>query len=839
VAPPSAARRAVLADRGPGIAACLASDVSHDGRLTAVHEGGLLVLRKLMSLATGVACLAAGPTHAQTAATAAPAAADSLGEIVVTAQRREQKLQEVPIAIQVVSTDLIQKVAADDMAQIDHLVPGLVVSGDSPTQPHYQLRGIGASDFGVGTEPAVGVYVDGVYASRSGASFLAFNDIERIEVLKGPQGTLLGRSSAAGAISIVTRKPTDVLEGSLDARFGNEGKQRYEGMFNLPLDNGMALRFNLVSNQANGFLNDAATGQKLNPEKNWASRVAYRWDVSPDTKLLLAWNHDNVEQLARVAIGLIPVPPPGVLPPPVGPTDSGANWLNPITAPIYNDVVGNEESRKLDEFVLNFSHRLGDVDFQSTTDWRQFRTKNREDEDGTNRIATYFDTANVEHNAAWYQEFKLSGKTKLIDWVAGISYSWEHAQQASDTHTYTDGVDTVLNNLGIAPGGVFGPTTAALAPLGGPNLLGEPWREVMYDDGRFNSLGVFGDVIWHLTEQWNLTTGLRYSYDSKDFAWHAPYRDSPSLDAKLNGLAQAGLIAPNDPNYYFNLVFNYGQAPGVDYRYATGSSWSDVSPRVVLDYRFNPSTMVYLSVAKGFTPGGFDSVQINGQYDNETVWNYELGVKSTIPEAHLVLNAAVYDYVYNNKQSLILNTTSGGVPQYITSTSDQKAYGLDLEARWQPLTPLTFGLNAAYINSTYKKYISQYGMDLAGQPTGEPSWSFSVSADYAIPFADGSGLDLFLVNGYRGAVRCNDESVATKTCLPQAPFALGVSQNITDGRIAWHSATGKWGVSVYGSNLFDERYVTGINSITAATFGTPIASVNAPRRYGVDLHAAF
>jgi iron complex outermembrane receptor protein len=804
----------------------------------------------MLSLTVGGTCAAAAPAIAQTAAAAA-VAPDALAEVVVTAQRREQKLQDVPIAVQVLSTDLISKVAAQDMADLDRFVPGLVVSGDSPTQPHYQLRGIGASDFGVGTEPAVGVYVDGVYASRSGASFLAFNDVERVEVLKGPQGTLLGRSSAAGAISIVTRKPTDVLEGSLDMRFGNEGKQYYEGMLNTPLGDGMALRVNAIYNKADGFLTDAATGQKLNPEKNWAGRAAFRWDLSPDAKLLLAWNHDDVNQFARVAIGVVPVPPAGTLPPyPADP--SGATFLNPITAPIYNDVVGNEESRKLDELVLTFDYRFAGVDFRSTTDWRQFHTKNREDEDGTNRIATYFDTANIEHNAAWYQEFKFSGKTPLVDWVAGISYSWEHAQQASDTHLYTDSADTAISNLGIAPGGLFGPTSAALAEAGVPiSLLGLPWEEVMYDDGTFKSLGVFGDVIWHLTDRVNLTTGLRYSHDQKDFAWLAPPRSAPELDAALAQLDALGLFFPTGPlppmaTYQQNLVFQYGQQVGTPgYSLSASGSWSDWSPRVVLDYKFDPNAMVYASVAKGFTPGGFDSVQVNGRYANEDVWNYEVGAKTAFPEAHVLLNGAVYYYEYKNKQSLILNSPPGTVPQYIVGSSDQKAYGVDLETRWQPVTPLTFGLTVAYINSTYKKYLSQFVTvdgapeDLAGQPTGEPLWSFSVNADYAIPLADGAMLDIFVADSYRGATRCNDESVATRVCLPQASFPLGVSQNITDARVGWRSANRKWGVSVYGNNVFDKRYVTGVNNITAATFGTPIASVNPPRRYGVELHASF
>ena len=802
-------------------------------------------LQKFFLSLAGAGVLSIGGTHRAMPAESAGAVPATLEEVIVTAQRREQRLQDVPIAVQVVSSDMIRKAAAENIGQMDRYVPGLIASGDSPTQPHFQLRGIGASDFGVGTDPAVGVYVDGVYAARSGASFLAFNDIERIEVLRGPQGTLLGRSSAAGAISVVTRKPSDLLEGSVDLRLGNDGKRRVEGMFNAPLASGVALRLNAVSNESDGYLSDAGTGRKLNPEKNWAARAALRWDLNAATQLQLAWNHDSVNQLARVAIGLNPVPPVGTLPPITTPSTDGSSWVSPLRAPIYNDVVGNRESRKLDDVSLQFSHQFGDVEFHSTTDWRQFATENREDEDGTNRIATYFDTANVEHNANWYQEFKLSGKNSRIDWVAGVSYSSEHAQQHSDTDLYTDSADTVLSNLGIAPGGVFGPTGDGLTAAGFPvDLRGASWRETMFDDGRFKSLGVFGDVIWHLTDRLNLTTGLRYSRDKKEFAWRAPYREAPQLEAILDALNQAGVLDPAfglQPiqAYQFNLIFGYGQTPGTAYTYATSNSWSDVSPRLVLDYKINPDTLVYASASKGFTPGGFDSVQINGRYDKETVWNYELGIKAAIPEARLVVNAAAYFYQYKNKQSLVLAAISGGVPQYVVDSSDQKAHGLDLETRWQPTAALSLGLAAAYIDSTYKKYISQYDTNLAGEPTGEPTLSFSANGDYAIAMPDGSSIDLFLATSYRGSTRCNADALATKSCLPAANFSLGSSQSITDARIGWRSASGKWSASLYGNNLFDKRYVTGINQITAGTFGTPIASVNAPRRFGLDLHAAF
>ena len=174
---------------------------------------------------------------------------EGLEEVLVTAQRREQALQDVPLALQVVGTDLIADTAAEDLGDLNGFVPGLLVSSDSPTQPRYQIRGIQTGDFGVGTDPAVGVFVDGIYAARSGASLLAFNDIERIEVLKGPQGTLFGRNSAAGAISIVTRQPADTFEAWLRLRVGDYNKRRVEGMVNLPIGDSFALRVNGVLNK--------------------------------------------------------------------------------------------------------------------------------------------------------------------------------------------------------------------------------------------------------------------------------------------------------------------------------------------------------------------------------------------------------------------------------------------------------------------------------------------------------------------------------------------------------------------------------------------------------------
>lgn len=298
---------------------------------------------------TGLAALLPHGVMAQEAAQAA----EVVEEITVTAQLREQSLQDVPIAIQVVDRALIADVAAENMSDLNGYVPGLVVSGDSPTQPRYQIRGIQTGDFGVGTDPAVGVYVDGIYAARSGAAMTAFNDIDHIEVLKGPQGTLFGRNSAAGAISIVTRQPNQEFDTLGRIRFGEYGKQYFEGMLNAPLGDHVALRINGVYNKSDGWLKDAATGRDLNPEENWAGRVALKWTLSDDTSATLSWDHDDLDQLARPAIGVVAVTPGQ----PVAYPADQTSYRDPRRAPIYNDVFGNEESRQLDQVNLIVDHR--------------------------------------------------------------------------------------------------------------------------------------------------------------------------------------------------------------------------------------------------------------------------------------------------------------------------------------------------------------------------------------------------------------------------------------------------------------------------------------------------
>src|SRR5688572_19614215 len=200
-----------------------------------------LVIGMRRALFGGWAVLAAsGTAWAQEGE--APSDATTLDTITVTAQGREQELQDVPIALQVLNDQLIDDVAAEDMGDLDSFVPGLRINSVQPTQPEISLRGISTDDFGIGTDPAVGVFIDGVYTGRSGGILLPLTDVERIEVLKGPQGTLFGRNTAAGAVSVITKRPSNETEAAAKLRLGNYGKQYLEAMANIPLSDRAALR---------------------------------------------------------------------------------------------------------------------------------------------------------------------------------------------------------------------------------------------------------------------------------------------------------------------------------------------------------------------------------------------------------------------------------------------------------------------------------------------------------------------------------------------------------------------------------------------------------------------
>jgi iron complex outermembrane receptor protein len=794
----------------------------------------------------------AAPAPAAAASAAAPDAAPGTGtdapavqSVTVTGNGRAQQLQNVPIAVQLVDAAQIDKLAASNLGDMNGFVPGLHVNAEQPTQPFFVLRGIGTGDFGIGTDAPVGVYVDGVYTGKTGGALLNFNDVKRVEVLEGPQGTLFGRNSAGGAISVVTNEPNGRFAANGLLRVGSWGTKHVEAMVNDPLNEDFALRVSAVGQFSNGWQREAATGQRERGDHAWGTRTALRWSPSTETAVVLSWEHEDLKQRAMPSIGLLATPAFGADP---------ATYLDPRKAPLHNDAAGDGEARRFDGLTLRAERSLGWADFTSTTAVRHFTSRNVADNDGSANEATTLTTGNFERNTTVQQEFKLAGRNETVDWLGGASLFWEKADQTSAIYTNTDSLDTLYGNVaGVAPFQTID-ALAQGAGVPGIDLSHQDWQEDMVNAGRYRAFALYGDAIWHLGRQTDLTTGLRLTHDDKRFSWYSPPRSAPGVDAQLAALAAggffpalvaAGALSQQDADTLQALATQGRLIDGTGAQAAPlawHKSWNNASPRLVLDHHLSPDAMVYASVTRGYQSGGFNALQVGGAYSPETVTSYELGAKGQWAAAGLGYSAAFFHYDYRNLQSLTLvaSDTPGGIPVYAVTHSDEQADGLDLDLRWRATAHLTLFGAAEFIDQKYRRDTASDGTDLSGQPVGTPRVTATAGIDVGWALAGGK-VDATLQGAYIGATRCNDDSVAQGTCLTTPAFRVGAPQTRIDARLAWDSAPAGqpgWGVALVATNLANKRYITEVNYV-AAPLGSPWATITPPRFFGIELRGSL
>ncbi|MGH8054456.1 MAG: TonB-dependent receptor [Stenotrophomonas sp.] len=813
---------------------------------------------KQRSLVTGLqraiaGLMVLGASGTAVAQSATEDAATNLDRITVTAQSREQELKDVPIALQVLDQSLLSDVAAENLGDIAAFVPGLEIDATQPTQPSFRLRGVETSDFGIGTDPAVGIFVDGVYGGRGGGVLLPFVDVERIEVLKGPQGTLFGRNTAAGAISLVTRRPQAETEARATVRVGNYGKKYADAMWNIPTGDHSALRFNALINTSDGWFQDGATGKDLGGDNVWATRAAWQVTFGDNTTAYVSWDHESLDQNGRVTTGIVALPPYPQRP--TVPANSD-DFLDPRKTPTFSDT-DSAEWRTFDGINLIVDHALSWGNLTSTTSWRQYDSTNHTEEDATNRFDLYVDSVNTERNKTLYQEFKFTGSNEHIDWVGGVSYFKEDADQTSEVNTNTEAVDNIIRNMGVAyqlgvPDGSLFNFTSMLAQMNGIpiSLVGEKWNERFTNTLATTSYAAFGDVIWKATDRLNLTFGLRYTRDEKDFSWLNTPRNAPGLEAKLGTLEALGFFQALESMgipitrelLTFDMAFidppamiNKGQ------KVRDKKSWSDWSPRFVIDYHFNDDTMVFASLAKGYKAGGFNALQIGPAFENEDVWNVEMGIKQAFDR--FSYNASLFHYRYDNRQSIRLIDPDPNnpvdIPRYVFDTGDLEATGIDFDMRWKVTDAFSLDAQAEWIDSKFKNYVTPEGVDLDGAPTGEPRFSASAGATYQVELGDNGALRLSARHAYRGRTRCNSGSDLQGDCGVSKLLNIGEARERTDLRISWTSPQGLWNWAVYGNNVFDNQYVRGLNTYGRAPLGVVGATITDPRTYGLEMTVKF
>jgi iron complex outermembrane receptor protein len=773
-----------------------------------------------------------------------PAPSESLS-VTVTGQGRSQQLQTVPIAVQVLTGADLRERAVNNLGDV--WVPGLTVDASKPTQPAFTMRGVGNYDFGIGTDSPVGIYVNGIYTGKGGGALLNFNDIRRVEVLRGPQGTLFGRNSAGGAVAIITNDPTGAQETRGLVRLGNHGTRHVEVLANQPLNDDIAMRLSTVSQYSAGWVRDAGRGNLSGGENAWSGRLSMRWSASGSTSALLAWEHEELNQRTRPVWSLAVMTP-------TFDKDPSA-FVDPRTQPLRNDNPTDRERRNFNGLSLRIEHSLPWAEFTSTTAWRHYKTSKVEDNDGTADVATHLSTANFDANTSVQQEFRLSGQTASLDWLAGTSLFQERARQTSRLDSYSDTLDTLLKGIyGIRPFATLN-AIAQLAGAGNVDLRVQSWQEGMNNTGDYRAMAMYGDVIWRIAPETRLTTGARYTHDRKRFTWNSPLRSAPGLDAQLQvfppllaGLQQAGVLdavaagqltAMAQGLASSNIEFTDADANAG--MVSLSKSWNDFSPRLVVDHKLSTHTMVYASVTRGYQAGGFNAVSTNraiASFEPETVTSDEVGAKGVLPQAGVSYAASLFHYKFRNVQAITLDHSTA-VPVYTIAVSDQKATGLDLEGSWQVGGGLRLFGAAELIDHNYARFVtSDRQLDLSGQPVFTPRVVATLGLHYKWAVANGVA-DFMLQTAHTGPSRCNDDSQNQGTCLRASTFTVGEAQDQIDSRIGWEAASKKWGVALVVNNLSDKRYIKWTSNF-ASVAGVPYyAALTRPRSVAVEIHASM
>lgn len=809
-------------------------------------------------IGAGCALAAVPVTHAQE-----QSSPPGLEEIVVTAQKRTERLQDVPISVTAFNEKALDNFVANSIGDIDEFTPNLEVDDGQVTQPGYRIRGIGTSDFGVGLEPAVGVYIDGVYVGRSGASRVAFNDVERVEVLNGPQGTLFGRNAAAGAIQVLTNKPVETEEGWAKATVGNYDKLQLEGVYNLPLSDSLFLRAGALSNERDGYIHDPGAGPDRNDEKNWSVNGALRWLPTDDLDVIFRLEYDDVDQTAR-----------GDSSATVGLRDEGANFDE-----LEND--GNAiETRELFGSSATVVWDLDAVTMTSITAWRTYHSYNRRDKDGSAIKRYFFDDLNDEDNEQFSQELRFaSASDSAWRWTAGGNYFWESAKQVggvfigpqtadqliwdSNIASLIGGVnydDDVLTGTVVDPGlaaiggldsntlypgagldffmnSALSPFAGLEQPLTGRELIGsvDYWLDSFKVNGEYESLALFGDLSYDFNELFTLTGGLRYTKDEKDFGRYIAYNEYGIPLA----FAEETLVDADG---------NYDPVNGALGWYWQDHSWDELTSRAVLDYHVTEDVLLYASWATGYKSGGYNSAGSTideGPLDSETVDNLEAGIKSTFFDNRVRLNGAIYDYNYDNLQRQVFvpgECRPGGLGGYEFTADDVEGSGYELDVTVLVTEGLTLGANTGKIDAEYTKSQSKEVVngecvvrDRSGTDFADSPSNYNVFLNYELPFESGATLSLSVNYSYaEGGSRDSCKYVSPEGYvydLSTDPVSgvFEITRQSADGpalaappvsscadsaddesmtmRVAYTPASGKWEAAVYAQNLMREDAV--------------------------------
>jgi iron complex outermembrane receptor protein len=727
---------------------------------------------------------------------AALANANALEEIIVTASKRSESLQDVPMAITAFNEQVIQEAGIHNAVDLAVLTPSLTIAtNNQPFTASFRIRGIGTSQNDIALEPSVGLFVDDVYLSRSGLGMSDLNDIERIEVLQGPQGTLYGKNTNAGAISIFTRNPNlEEFEGYVETSVGNYNLTKLTTAASGPINESIAYRISGSIDQRDGYFDNGA-GDDLNSSDDWNIIAKLLYLPTDNLKILLKGTH--LDRNAKCCAA------DSVQGESVNKALTERDLSNDKNDPFDHKIAVNVDNKfhnKADSLsmVIDYDKDWGSV--KSITAWGKADGTSSYDVDRSQLDVMSYVDATSEGNSR-SQELRFASPTGgPLDYQLGAFYF----QSSTDGG---DGSPFVFLGEDFISQADQQPDIAELLPPGVPNIafVAQPGDSIRADVKlETRTFAAFGQSTWHISERWRITGGLRWTDEHKDADLMVAV-DSSAVSAVLTGLSF--LTAVTTP---------------VDQDFSRGTN--DVNWLLDTSFDLLDDTMVYARAASGSKSGGFNTV--NGtpeqrEFEDESTNSYELGIKSTLLDARLRINAAAFyteidDYQYQQQQAIGIGTFVSNLPAVETS-------GLDVNIQAQPLPNLTLTGGLLYMH----KYEITEGRQQGDKLPFTAQYSATSSATLVFPLEVG-GIYL------RADYSYTDDHLTTDS----ANFADRDIQNrnLVNAKLGWRSD--HWNVSIWGKNLSDNKYA----GLTAATF--PVTTMDAyflapPRTYGATLRYDF
>jgi iron complex outermembrane receptor protein len=739
--------------------------------------------------AIAIALMSSASVNAQVTEPSASEAENDLAAndertIVVTAQRREQSLQDVPIAISAFGAETLQDSGITSLDLLGRLTPGLTVAGGRGGSSIF-LRGVGARTTDPGDTASVAVYVDGVYMPSPLAGLFSYPDVERIEVLKGPQGTLFGQSATGGLLHIITRKPSFSPEGEVRISYGNYDTASGRGYISGGLTDTIAASISLNGTyQGDGFGQNLTTGEDVFRRREWSTRGKILWEPTPDTEVVLTGFYGK----DRSDYGTT-TPPPGA---PVA-----LGFVGPANP--YDTFANNQEFPTIENYggSLRIVHDFGGVTLTSTTGYGRLTRESVLDQEQS--PAPFVDAYVFESSENWQQEFLLTGSTGRLDWAAGVI----HFEDVS-------GVDPVT----IVP----------------PALQGTGRRIQRSNSQTLNSTAVFGQITYAIIDPLRVTLGFRNTWDSRRLRFLDQIVAANSFDPRVSPVQSVLATVREDD----------GSSP------TSQASWSEPTYRIGLDYDVSEGLLLYASFSTGYKTGTFSALNIGpvGQppsvVDPETLDAFEAGFKWDSSDGLLRVNASAFHYDFKNIQ--LLRPFVGGAEPFNAASTRMR--GIDFDATVFASSALTMTLSAAYLDPRYTSFPDgrravpnpDFGLpgpngatpfnviidDLAGErPSDAPTFTASFSADFRQPVSFGP-FDEFQANFL---YNYNDGFVLT-----EGTDFIQESYHLMNLRVGLGSQKG-WEINAFMNNITDQAV---IRAATRSAFGDA-AFYAPPRTYGLEL----